>query len=291
MMESTQFAHPPMIRLNTKRIPTLPPGSNYLIQSMMDESLNFRQLADIVEKYPSIAARLIALANSAWSSPISPITSLEQACSRLGFGVVRSTSIALSVSSPFDSTQCPSFDAKHFWCHLLLVADTSTWLANSVSAQDNLPPLTARSAGLLHDLGLLWIVDQLPEEANHALLVTQEDANLSLSETLTATVGINYQAAGSILAEAWNLPEPLLAAMYHKSNILDTTPHWEIVSVVNLADCLVSAIGKDIPCPISDNRIQALGIKHEEVGNVLQLLYRQKDNIRQLANQLFSHSA
>ncbi|MGD8591011.1 MAG: HDOD domain-containing protein [Chromatiales bacterium] len=289
-MQTNQVENSQMIRLNTKRIPTLPPGSNYLMQAMMDESLNFRQLAQIVEKFPSIAARLIALSNSAWSAPISPITSLEQSCSRLGFGVVRSTSIALSVSSPFDTTQCPSFDTKHYWSHLLLVADTATWLAQSVSVDKNFSSLTARSAGLLHDLGLLWLADQIPEETHQAILLTQEDPKLSLSETLTTIAGINYQAAGSILAEAWNLPEPLIVAMYHKSTILDTTPYREIVSVVNLADCLVTAIGKDTPCPVTDNHMQTLGIKHEDVGNVMQLLYRQKDSIRLLADQLFNHT-
>ena len=290
-MKINQVKNSSMIRLNTKRIPTLPPGSNYLMQAMMDESLNFRQLAQIIEKFPSIAARLIALSNSAWSAPIAPITSLEQACSRLGFGVVRSTSLALSISSPFDTTRCPSFDTRHFWCHLLLVADASTWLAQSVSTQENLPPLTARSAGLLHDLGLLWLADQVPEETHQAILLAQADPKLSLSETLTTVVGIDYQAAGSILAEAWKLPEPLLVCMYHKSTSLDSTPYREIASVVSLADCLVTAIGKDTPCAVSDSHIEVLGIKHQDVGNVMQLLYRQKDSVRELANQLFSYNA
>ncbi len=72
-MEPNKIHSTLRIKLNTKRIPVLPPGSTYLMQSMMDESLNFRQLAGIVERYPSIAARLIALANSVWSSPVSPI--------------------------------------------------------------------------------------------------------------------------------------------------------------------------------------------------------------------------
>ena len=290
-MNNQQVASSTTIRLNTKRIPTLPPGSIHLMQSMMDESLNYRQLANIVERFPSIAARLIALSNSAWSSPVAPITSLDQACSRLGFGVVRSTSIALSVSSPFDFSQCPIFDAKHFWCHLLLVADTSTLLAQAVSVQENLPPLTARAAGLLHDLGLLWLADQLPEETQQAILLSQEDSKISLRQSLSTIIGMDHHEAGRILADAWNLPEPLMAAMSKNSELGHTTPYWQIVSVVNLADCLVTATETEMPCQVSDSNLEEIGLNHAEVGNVMQLLYRQKDSTQQLANQLFSHTS
>lgn len=290
-MEPNKITSAPMIRLNTKRIPVLPPGSTYLMQSMMDESLNFRQLASIVERYPSIAARLIALANSVWSSPVSPIHSLEMACSRLGFGVVRSTCIALSVSSPFDPTHCPAFDTKHFWSHLLLVADTSTWLAQLTPDEENVPPQTVRAAGLLHDLGLLWLVDQLPEESQQAILLSQKGSGITLSRALLEMIGIDHRAAGRYLGEAWNLPEPLLVAMSHRSAMEQTTPYWQIASAVNLADCLVSAMGKEIPCPVSDKQLQALGLKHQDVGYVMQLLYRQKDATLELARMLFSHAS
>jgi HD-like signal output (HDOD) protein len=286
-MENREISGSPAIRLNARRIPVLPHGSIHLMQSMMDESLNFRQLANIIERFPSIASRLIALSNSVWSSPVSPISSLEQACSRLGFGVVRSTSIALSVSSPFDSTLCPSFDAQRFWCHLMLVADTSTWLALALPGQESLSPLTARAAGLLHDLGLLWLVDQLPDETHQALSRCRENPKLSLSQTLTESIGIDYAAAGRILAETWKLPEPLIAGILHNSTGVHDKAYWQIAYVVNLADCLVSAMATETPCPVADSHLEKLGIRHEHVGNVMHLLYQQKGRTQELASLLF----
>jgi HD-like signal output (HDOD) protein len=276
-------------RLNTQRVPVLPPRSAYLMQTMLDESLNFRQAAEIVERFPSIAARLIAVANSVWSSPVSPITSLEMACSRLGLSVVRSTSIALAVASPFDSSHCPAFDKERFWCHLLLVADTATWLAQKVADQARTPPLTARLAGLLHDLGLLWLVDQLGEETQQAILLSQQEPDISLSKALLDIIAIDYCEAGSILGSIWGLPEPLRVAMQHKTIQPGTRPHWQIALVVDLADCLVSVMEKDIPCAIPDSRLQSLNLRHEHVGWVLQQLYQQRESIQDLACILFSH--
>ncbi|MFV9615600.1 MAG: HDOD domain-containing protein, partial [Gammaproteobacteria bacterium] len=127
-------------KLTFKQIPILPPGVSILFKTLTDDSIGFIELARIIEKFPSIAARLIAVANSSWSSPVTPITSLEMACSRLGFDVVRSTSIALAVAAPFDSNRCPAFNAKYFWTTSLLAADATSWLSlDCKSIQTELP--------------------------------------------------------------------------------------------------------------------------------------------------------
>ncbi len=79
--------------------------------------------------------------------------------------------------------------------------------------------------------------------------------------------------------------------MTHKTTKEHRIPYWQIASAVNLADCLVSAIGKDLPCPVSNKHLQALGIEHPDVGYVLQLLYRRKDATLELARMLFSHTS
>jgi HD-like signal output (HDOD) protein len=89
------------------------------------------------------------------------VTSLEATCSRLGLGVVRSTSIALAISAPFNPAKCPSFDLEYYWCSVLLTAEAASRLAAESSSKHEFEPATARAAGLLHNLGLLWLVDRL----------------------------------------------------------------------------------------------------------------------------------
>ena len=94
-----------------------------------------------------------------------------------------------------------------------MVADTSTWIAQAAPDQDSLSPSAARAAGLLHDLGLLWLVDQLPEITQQAMTLSRQDAKLSLGQALSELAGIDHRQAGRLLAEAWKLPEPLVMAM------------------------------------------------------------------------------
>ena len=146
-------------QLATLQLPSMPAGAPYLLKSLTDESIDFVELASVVEKFPGIAGKLISLVNSAWSAPASEVTSLEATCSRLGLGVVRSTSIALAVASPFNSTRCPSFDLEYYWCSVLLTADAASRLVAVSSSKHEFEPATARAAGLLHNLGLLWLAD------------------------------------------------------------------------------------------------------------------------------------
>ena len=229
-------------RLDVKQVPVLPTGVSHLFKTLTDDSISFNDLAGILEQFPSIAARLIALANSSWSSPISPITSLEMACSRLGFDVVRSTSIAFSVASPFDSNRCPSFNAKYFWTTALLAADATSWLSEgSKSIQTELP--TMRTAGLIHNLGLLLLVDQLAEEVHQTIKMVEESEDLSLGDELRYTLGFNHLDAGLLLGQAWGFPEPLVEAMAGK--VVDESNEQstgEIAGIVGLSVSMIQCL-------------------------------------------------
>lgn len=124
----TGFDQSTLDQMSTLQLPTLPAGAPYLLKSLTNEAIDFVGLAVVVEKFPGIAGKLISLVNSAWSAPVSEVTSLEVTCSRLGLGVVRSTSIALAIAAPFNPARCPSFDLEYYWCSVLLTAGAASKL-------------------------------------------------------------------------------------------------------------------------------------------------------------------
>ncbi len=276
-------------RLSHRQIPILPSGVPNLLKSLTDENIDFFELARIIERFPTIAGRLMALANSAWSSPVSTVTSLEMACSRLGFGVVRSASIALAVASPFNPSRCPRFNAETFWSNALMTADAASWLAPVATSVNGLESSTARTAGLLHNLGLLWLADQLPDEVDQAFLMLKENSSSSLKQALSELIGFDDAQAGGHLGSTWNLPEPLVMAMAHYNEPNFQGTYWETASLVGVATTLVSAIQQDASCPISDVRLKNLGITTSSVEKVFIQLTQQLEKIRELANNLFNY--
>ncbi len=252
--------------LEKDRVPVLPPGAPFLLQALNDESLSFVEVARVVERVPTVAARLLSLANSAWSSPASPITSIEHACSRLGLGVVRTAGVALVVSQPFNPRRCPPFDAPLFWHTALLCAESGTWLAGHL-ASDRVS--AARTGGLISNLGLLWMAETLPQETATALCETTEGEFGQLNEKLRQTCGMGYDEAGRLLAEVWKLPQALCIAI---GNQVSPPQDADILSlIVHSAAHMAGALRRDqaFDAPIDallslgmDGHMQAAGFEH-----------------------------
>jgi len=274
-------------RLNFKHIPVLPPGAPHLLKSLTDDSISFIELAGIIERYPTIAARLISLANSAWSSPVSEITSLENACSRLGFDVVRSASIALAVSAPFDTSRCPGFNARFFWSSGLLAADGAAWMAQ-FSKSTNIEPAAARAAGLIHNLGLLLMADQLPKDVDQAIRLIQKEEGMQLSQALLYILGFDHCDAGRQLGIAWELPELLVDAMDYRLDEEVPEQVNEVSCVIDITVSMLRALQHNRPWAIPQTQLDWLQITPADASMVFERLSGQQAKIEELANTLFS---
>lgn len=198
-----------LIRANNPSIPNVSPGASQLLSAVMNDQMPLNELELLLEQHPVVAARLIAVANSAWSAPQGEIVSIQPACARLGMDVVRTVAIALTISSPFDPTQSTNFDIERFWCSGLLMADT----ASTISPYFQVSPQLARTAGLIRHLGLLWLTDEAPSLVDKALDVVQSEAEVRLNDALTSQCGMSYLEATVYLFRAWNLPNALVTAV------------------------------------------------------------------------------
>jgi HD-like signal output (HDOD) protein len=187
-------------------LPVLPSGISYLLKVLNNDDIGYTELAEKLEKFPSISIKIVASANSAWASPVTPITTLRDSCARIGVQLVRSISIALTVAQVFDPTRCPTFNAKAFWVSSLLTAE-----AAYLCAQRNkkVCPDTARLAGLFHSIGLLWLATQRPQETATAIALKENNHDYTLSRGLTEQLGMDLYTAGGYLVSYIELPEIL----------------------------------------------------------------------------------
>jgi len=275
-------------QLNFKHIPVLPPGAPHLLKSLTDDSISFVELAGVIERYPTIAARLISLSNSAWSSPVTEITSLDHACSRLGFDVVRSASIALAVSAPFDTSRCPEFNAKFFWCSGLLAADGAAWLAQ-FSKSIHMEPASARAAGLIHNLGLLLMADQLPQEVDQAIRLVHKEEGMQLSQALLYILGFDHCDAGRQLGLAWELPELLVNAMDYRLDDDEAAEQAnEVACLMDITVSMLRALQRNRPWAIPQAQLDRLDITSAEASMIFERLSGQLTQIEELASTLFN---
>jgi HD-like signal output (HDOD) protein len=258
------------------------------MQALAYEEIELAELTQVIERFPTIVGRLIALANSAWSAPVGTISSLEMACARLGFSVVRSTSIALTISSPFDPGRCPGFDPERFWSSALLAADTAAWLAPCARTEQVPEPSTARAAGILHNLGLLWIADQLPDEFDQAVAQTRQTDGVSLRSALSGVLGFNDTHAGALIGDAWGLPAQLTVAIAHHADADYQGSQWQSAALIGVAASMVASIqyGREWQAP--HRCLQRLAIAPADAERITQQLGAQRKRVVELAKTLFT---
>lgn len=272
------------------RIAPLGMNIHVLMRALSDGDMDQRQLASVLHHYPVITARLIALANSAWISPAFPITNIEAACIRLGMSVVRGISIAIAVASSFNVARCPAFDPIRFWATSMLVAEGAGLLVAELPDKANYAPdfvCTAQTGGILHNLGLLWLADNLAVETAEALNLVSEDPLLTVNDALEQCISINYCLAGAWIGNQWQMPEELIAVMqHHRDNSYQENPAV-LVLLVGAAAKMVSSMFHENHEMADNQSLHNLGIDLEQQSNVFKQLAKKFDSTCELAKALF----
>ncbi len=269
------------------QLKVLPAAVPELLSALNDNDIGFVELSKTISKFPAIAARLLFLSNSSWAAPVSEITSVEMACAKLGLSVVKSVSIALAIAAPFDPARCPAFRTEEFWATALLVADAAAWLAEVSSEIDEDKIATVHTSALLHNLGLLWMADTLPNKTNTAFEQAATQPDLCVAQALQNHCGADYCAIGGCLAEAWALPGPILVAMKHHLDFNYSDTNWQIAAITGYAASMVHALDHSIETLPEDLRLERLGIKAEPRDEVYERLESRYEKVREMVKVLF----
>ncbi len=284
-MRSNRARHEELISQDT-RLPAQPSALPLLLQAVSDNDIDHRKLALVIERCPSIAARLISLANSAWSAPRTPVTSLDRACTQLGLRLVRSVSISLAVSAPFNPMRCPSFDPQRFWSSAFLVADGAAWLSACAQNVTGLDPKSVQTAGLLHNLSLLWLADNKPQESAQALDAASADDTVCVNEAFRQMAQTNVYEVGGHLGRAWALPEVLVAAMEHHDDPGYGGVGWETAALVGSAAAMVAALHRGVECLPEEEGSDNLQINRTDREQVFKRMADKFEQTRELVQTL-----
>ena len=110
------------------------------------------------------------------------------------------------------------------------------------SARDRRVVERAMVGGLLHDLGKLVFACLLPRAFPRVLAIAHE-SKASLASVETEQLGASHAELGGHLAEQWNLPPSIVAAIRWHHNPASSGPYRPFVTLVQLADEMVRDIG------------------------------------------------
>jgi HD-like signal output (HDOD) protein len=129
-------------------------------------------------------------------------------------------------------------------------------------------------AGLLHNLGIAVQLN-LDTPGIQAMIQLRRDSDRrDIRELELEHAAVGHEDCGSVIFEAWQLPEPLIAsARHHHAPLLAPEPHRALAALVNLGANLGLASGNTYtlePTPIDRNTqiMASLGLSTENLDEV-----------------------
>jgi HD-like signal output (HDOD) protein len=132
-------------------------------QALDDPNCHMEAAAKLIQAEPLLAARTVAVANSAaYNRSGMEITNVRAATVRLGFGTLRSLAAALVVRQFSAQVADPKLKAKsrQLWEHSAHVAALANVIARRVT---HLDPEAAMFAGIVHEVGGFYLLSRAHE--------------------------------------------------------------------------------------------------------------------------------
>ncbi|HIE55884.1 MAG TPA: HDOD domain-containing protein, partial [Chromatiaceae bacterium] len=151
-----------------------------------------------------------------------------------------------------------------------------------------LADLRFAQAGLLHNLGLLWLATWMPAETHRALTGIDSDPDFPIRDALNQYCGLDYCEAGALLASAWQFPDTLIQALEHQADPNYQDSSWPIANLVGLGRALNATSRSGLPPPVMDPRLNRLGIEATDLAATFQRLEAKHHEIDELAQALFA---
>ncbi|GJL75194.1 MAG: hypothetical protein NMNS02_13000 [Nitrosomonas sp.] len=171
----------------------------------------------------------------------------------------------------------------------MLVGTGAGLLASGLSNKVDCPDFeqTVQSAGLLHNIGLLWLADNLPHETDNALQKIETDSLLPASEILSRYTGTDYCEVGGWLADQLGFPKVLTVAIRHHLDSRYQESFWEIALLVGSSTAMVAALHKKSDEMPENKQLETLGLSYSEQKIVFKKLSRDYVKTQELAKAMF----
>jgi len=198
-----------------------------------DEDSSATQIGRVVETDPSLSSRILKMVNSAFYGFPQSIASISQAISILGRDRIRQILIGAVLGGVFGNMKNKVFFMEDYWQQSVKTAILSRLLGLQSTLDEQAEVLF--TAGLLHQIGRLILVQKLPEQSMQVQqLIENFDADLAQAEQ--QILGFTHCDVGAAFIRLWGLPEILAQTAAHYKEPAKAEQFEQEARLVNLAN-------------------------------------------------------
>jgi len=218
-------------------LPTLP-DLYVRIQDMLSDDSNapMKEIAEAIERDPTIAIRLLRWSNSAVFGQANRVETVHRSLVVLGTEMVQGLVLTMSVADSMGGKQIEGFDQKAFWDHCTGCGVVAREIARP-RVSDQKAADRVFTAALLHDIGKLVELHYSSELFATAVNQARSEGT-SLRQQEQAVFGTTHAVVGGYLAEWWNLPPGIQQPVRWHHAPRQAVGEAETVNIVHVADAL-----------------------------------------------------
>ena len=220
-----------------RSIPSRPTLYEELTAVLRREDPSLAQIERIIAKDVAMAAKILQLANSAFIGSSGRVSNLLQGVSLIGTETVRTLVLSVHVFSQFDNNSQVAAYLPALWDHSVATAALAQQIASSQGCAKALIE-ESFTAGLLHDVGKVVLLAELPREYRRVLETASGDVVALEQEQL----GCTHAQVGAYLMSIWGLPVPLVQTVaFHHCPLKSGETQFSPLTAVHAADAIAGA--------------------------------------------------
>ena len=190
------------------------------------------QLAEVIEKDPTISLRLISVANSPVYRGITEIRNVKNAIPRLGLKETLNIVLAIANKNLYESKNVKfKILMDKLWVHALACAYASKLIAQSLKLEDQEKYFLM---GLIHDIGKILLLKAFSE--------VKRGGTLKM-DAIEANVQEAHIGLGSMLLKRWGFDAEFINVINHHEDKEFSPDTVKEILVVHLANILTRQIG------------------------------------------------
>ena len=188
-----------------KELSTSPTILKEVLDLVNSPDTSAKDLSELVLKDPGLTTRLLKIANSSYYGFRHEISSVQQAIVMMGLSAVKYFILSLTVLNQLYTQKGKSrLNQKQLWLHFLEVASATKRVALQTGYKyaDE-----AYIAGLLHDIGIVLLENNFPDEYQDVLKLVSKGNTIIEAEL--EIFGVDHQEVAGNIISHWNIPSIL----------------------------------------------------------------------------------
>ncbi len=277
------------------RLPAIPAVATQILHLVSEPDSTAKDLAELVEMDPSIAAQVIRYARSSFFGYRGNVDSIQTAITRvLGFDIVSNLALGIAAGKVFKLASDGPLGLDAFWKHAVYSATLVQALTRQVDRSLGVKPGTAYLCGLLHNFGVLLLGHLFQPEYYLLNKMCQSSPEEGLPDIERRVLGmgsaqrlpsLSHTYLGSWLMRHWKMPDEVTTVTAHHHDESYAGPAAHYVALVQLANALLARDGiADVASgPLPEAALAVLNMREATALEVYTQVLQGADELNRMA--------